>query len=67
MPVAPIGVRMPDSLRDRIKVAAASNHRSMNSEIVFQLERAYAQKGAAGAEFGDQTPAATINLGNGAS
>lgn len=34
-------VRFPDGLRDRIKVAAESNGRSMNAEIVATLEDAY--------------------------
>lgn len=32
-------VRMPDGMRDKIADIAVSNHRSMNSEIVLQLER----------------------------
>lgn len=34
-------VRLPDGLRDRIKVAAAKNNRSMNAEIVAALEEKY--------------------------
>lgn len=34
-------VRMPDGLRDRIKVEAEKNNRSMNSEIISTLESAY--------------------------
>lgn len=34
-------VRMPPGMRDRIKAAAAANYRSMNSEIVSTLERAF--------------------------
>lgn len=33
-------VRMPLGLRDSVKAVAKRNHRSMNAEIVFQLERA---------------------------
>jgi len=33
-------LRLPDGLRDRIKSIAAANKRSMNSEIIFHLERA---------------------------
>lgn len=33
-------VRLPEGLRDRLKVVALQNRRSMNSEIVFHLERA---------------------------
>lgn len=61
------GLRLPDGMRDKIKAAAAANYRSMNAEIVFQLERAYAQKAAAGDEIGVLTPAASINPGIGAS
>ncbi len=31
-------IRMPDGLRDALRIAAASNNRSMNSEIVARLE-----------------------------
>ena len=31
-------VRLPDGLRDRIRLAAESNHRSMNAEVVALLE-----------------------------
>lgn len=34
-------VRFPDGLRDRIKVAADANGRSMNAEIVATLEEKY--------------------------
>ncbi|MGQ3211617.1 Arc family DNA-binding protein [Shinella sp.] len=34
-------VRLPDGMRDRIKREAAHHCRSMNAEIVFQLNRAY--------------------------
>ncbi|WP_072296152.1 Arc family DNA-binding protein [Paracoccus sp. SM22M-07] len=34
-------VRLPAGMRDRIKAAAESNNRSMNSEIVATLEDAY--------------------------
>ena len=33
-------LRLPDGLRDRIKVSAAEARRSMNAEIVYHLERA---------------------------
>ncbi|MFK0331103.1 Arc family DNA-binding protein [Rhizobium sp. NPDC090275] len=33
-------LRLPDGLRGRIKEEAQLNHRSMNAEIVFHLERA---------------------------
>lgn len=34
-------VRLPDGLRDRIRVAADKNHRSMNAEVVALLEENY--------------------------
>ena len=34
-------LRLPDGLRDRIREVAARNRRSMNSEIVLHLERAF--------------------------
>lgn len=37
--VSPLGVRLPDHLRARLKEMAETNHRSMNSEIVYHLER----------------------------
>ncbi|WP_416407852.1 Arc family DNA-binding protein [Agrobacterium rosae] len=36
-------LRLPDGMRDQIRGEADRNNRSMNSEIVFQLSRAYAQ------------------------
>ena len=34
-------LRFPDGMRERIKSEAALNGRSMNSEIVFQLNKIY--------------------------
>jgi hypothetical protein len=34
-------VRLPDGLRDRIRLAAETNHRSMNAEVVALLEENY--------------------------
>ena len=34
-------VRLPDGMRDRIKVAAEANNRSMNAEVVATLEKTY--------------------------
>jgi plasmid stability protein len=34
-------LRLPDGMRDRIKIAAANNNRSMNAEIVALLEEHY--------------------------
>lgn len=51
-------VRMPPGMRDRIKAAAAANHRSMNSEIVSILERVFpAPEMTAGAKASETSPA----------
>ncbi|MGB3814038.1 MAG: Arc family DNA-binding protein [Shinella sp.] len=34
-------VRFPDGMRDRLKVAAAENNRSLNAEIVARLEQSF--------------------------
>jgi plasmid stability protein len=34
-------VRLPDGLRDRMRLAAEANHRSMNAEMVALLEENY--------------------------
>jgi len=36
-------IRMPDGLRDKIRAVAEKNRRSMNAEIILQLERAYCE------------------------
>ena len=36
-------LRLPDGLRHRVKEAAVSNRRSMNAEIVFHLEKIFAE------------------------
>ncbi|NVM41943.1 Arc family DNA-binding protein [Ochrobactrum intermedium] len=33
-------VRMPDGLRERLRISAEMNKRSMNAELVFHLDRA---------------------------
>ncbi len=35
----PTGVRMPGPLRERLKEMAEANKRSLNSEIIYHLER----------------------------
>lgn len=55
----PYGLRMPKGMREKVKRLAADNGRSMNAEIVFHLRKALGT--AAGAEFGDATPAAGNN------
>ncbi len=39
--IAPFGLRMPPSLRDRVKATAEARGRSMNAEIISTLELAY--------------------------
>jgi hypothetical protein len=36
-------LRLPDGMRARIKAAARNNCRSMNAEIVYQLQKAITQ------------------------
>ncbi|WP_407208762.1 Arc family DNA-binding protein [Citrobacter sedlakii] len=38
--IAPLGVRIPDDLKEKIQTQAKTNGRSMNAEIVFILEGA---------------------------
>lgn len=35
-------LRLPDGMRDRIKLSAEANHRSMNAEVIALLEQALA-------------------------
>jgi hypothetical protein len=52
-------LRLPEGMRERIRSEAAKNRRSMNSEVVFHLERAFRGAGAAtGDEIAVQAPAA---------
>lgn len=37
-------VRLPEGLRSRIKASARDNVRSMNSEIIFHLEKIFADQ-----------------------
>lgn len=39
--IAPLGVRLPAEVKERIKAEAVSNRRSMNAEIIIALERFY--------------------------
>jgi len=36
-------LRLPDGMRDRLKIVAAENNRSLNAEIVTRLERTLEQ------------------------
>jgi len=38
--ISPLAVRLPPEFRARLQELAAENRRSMNSEILFQLQRA---------------------------
>ncbi|WP_080692034.1 Arc family DNA-binding protein [Brucella anthropi] len=40
-PIAPFGLRIRPELKQQIAVSASQNGRSMNAEIIFQLERVY--------------------------
>jgi plasmid stability protein len=37
-------VRLPDGIRSKVKEAAAKNHRSMNSEFIFLIEKGMMQE-----------------------
>lgn len=39
-----ISLRLPPGMRQRIKVSAAKNQRTMNAEVVFRLERDFARE-----------------------
>lgn len=55
-------VRLPEGLRDALKMRAAANRRSTNAEIVLMLERALASATAAtGETLQGDTPAAASN------
>ena len=44
-----LNLRLPPGLRDRIRQAAGVNHRTMNAEAVFRLERDFEnEKGPVG-------------------
>lgn len=42
--INPFGVRFPAELRKKIEVSAEQNHRSMNAEVVAQMNAAYKEK-----------------------
>jgi predicted HicB family RNase H-like nuclease len=37
--IAPLGVRMPPELKERLREAASENRRSLNAEVVKRLEQ----------------------------
>lgn len=52
-------LRMPDGMRPQLKAMAALNRRSLNSEVIFHLERVLRNANAAtGANLPGATPAA---------
>lgn len=54
-------IRMPAGMRERLRVAAAENRRSMNSEIIFHMDRALplqVRKAVAGVGSKAKAPAA---------
>jgi len=55
-------LRLPDGMRAALKDRAAQNLRSMNSEIVFLLERALREgDNDDGVKFGDRAPSSSQN------
>ena len=44
-PIAPFGVRMPPELKTALQAQAKENNRSLNSEIVYQLQQQQAATG----------------------
>lgn len=39
-----VNLRLPDSMRDQIRDAAAANKRSMNAEFVARIEQSFAEQ-----------------------
>jgi hypothetical protein len=60
--ITPYGLRLPAPLKRAVKKAAKGNGRSMNSEIIYQLERVYCAPEAAGSSIGPSDPAASSNI-----
>lgn len=59
-------VRMPEGLRERLRQSAEDNHRSMNSELIFHLDRAlplHVRKAATGEGSKANAPAAVRKSG----
>lgn len=40
-PIPPLGVRLPQDVKEKIKASALQNRRSMNAEIIVALESIY--------------------------
>lgn len=62
-------LRLPEGMRDRLKVAAATNCRTMNAEVVFRLQRDFAREnespaGSAIPPGSDQSPQPATEEGN---
>lgn len=49
-------LRIPTAMRDQLALQAKRNHRSMNGEICFQLERALALPAAGGDHTLERSP-----------
>lgn len=59
-------VRMPEGLRERLRMSAEDNRRSMNAELIFHLDRALplqVRKAAAGEVSKAKAPAAVTKNG----
>lgn len=52
-------LRLPDGMRARVATSAKANRRSMNSELVYQLQRLYGATEATGEGLDAQIPAAS--------
>ena len=59
--IPPFGLRLPPRLRIAIEVSAKSNNRSMNSEILLQLERIYKKEMGNDQRFVDKSLEKTIS------
>ncbi|NBJ13341.1 Arc family DNA-binding protein [Microvirga arsenatis] len=55
-------VRIPQDLRERLRASAQTNFRTMNAELVFQLDRSLPRQGEKnddGVKFGDRAPSSS--------
>jgi hypothetical protein len=53
-------LRFPEGMRQKLKALAALNRRSLNSEVIFHLDRALANETATEALVGASTSAAAL-------
>ena len=59
-----LNLRLPRGLRDRIKAAATSNHRTMNAEVAFHLENIFGASASGnddGAQIGTLSPSSSTS------